>query len=77
MQKPPTKKALQTSWVHTAVRLPPELRDEIKDAADRNGHSMNAEIVARLSAAPQDAKLDAITKTVTKIEKIVKELIEK
>jgi hypothetical protein len=30
------------------LRLPDELRSKIKDVADRNGRSMNAEIVLRL-----------------------------
>lgn len=50
-----------------ALRLSEELRDEIKEAAARNGRSMNAEILVRMNggAAAQDtrrieAKLDAI-----------------
>ncbi|PAP94502.1 Arc family DNA-binding protein [Mesorhizobium wenxiniae] len=34
------------------VRLPPGLRDRIKEAADKNSRSMNAEIVARLEDFP-------------------------
>lgn len=34
------------------VRLPDGLRDEIKAAAEANGRSMNAEIVARLQNQP-------------------------
>lgn len=33
------------------LRLPEGMRDEIKEAADRNGRSMNAEIIARLRLA--------------------------
>lgn len=33
------------------LRLPDGMRDQIKEAADRNGRSMNAEIVARLEAS--------------------------
>lgn len=31
------------------IRLPDGMRDQIRDAAERNGRSMNAEIVERLS----------------------------
>lgn len=33
------------------VRFPDGLRDRIKDAAEENGRSMNAEIIARLEAS--------------------------
>lgn len=36
------------------LRLPPGLRDRIKSAADGNGRSMNAEIVATLEEAYPD-----------------------
>jgi hypothetical protein len=35
----------------TTVRLPAALHAELKDAAERAGHSMNTEIVARLSSS--------------------------
>lgn len=55
MPKPPRQKADQKNYIHSAVRLPPELNEEIKSAAERNGRSMNAEIIARLQASPMDA----------------------
>lgn len=36
------------------LRLPDGMRERIKDAADRNGRSMNAEIVATLELAYPD-----------------------
>lgn len=54
MTKPPAQKQEQKRF-HTMLRLPPELADEIKAAAERHGHSMNAEIIARLQASPMDA----------------------
>nr|WP_229509012.1 Arc family DNA-binding protein [Massilia sp. CCM 8734] len=40
-----------TSRVHkTALRLPPDLHAEIQAEAERNGHSMNTEILLRLRA---------------------------
>jgi len=54
MTKPPAQKQEQKRF-HTMLRLPPELADEIKAAAELHGHSMNAEIIARLQASPMDA----------------------
>lgn len=48
MNNPPKKRAVQSGYIHTAVRLPPELRAELAQAAEANGRSTNAEIVARL-----------------------------
>lgn len=35
----------------TGVRMPPELKDRLQNAADLNGRSLNMEIVQRLSAS--------------------------
>lgn len=39
----------------TVLRLPPELADEIRMAAELHGRSMNAEIIARLQANPVES----------------------
>lgn len=41
-----------------SVRFPDGMRDRIKAAADRNGRSMNAEIVATLEAAYPPIQLE-------------------
>lgn len=41
------------------LRLPDELRDELRDAAENNGRSVTAEIIARLEASfsvPEDVQ---------------------
>ncbi len=44
------------------LRLPPGLRDRIKEAADRNGRSMNAEIITTLADAyPDPAFLEELS----------------
>lgn len=43
MSKPPVAEQVQVNF-----RMPIALRDRIKEAAERNGRSMNAEIVASL-----------------------------
>jgi len=57
MTKPPINKVSQKDYVHSAVRFPPELRDELRSAAERNGRSFNAEVLSRLHAQPTDAVL--------------------
>ena len=45
-----------------ALRMPDGLRDQIRAAAEANGRSMNAEIVARLAATEQDITPEEITR---------------
>lgn len=73
MTNPPTKKKGQKDHVKTAVRLPPELNEEVKSAAFRNGRSMNAEIIARLQAS----QLDSVLARLDKIERMVQALIDR
>lgn len=54
MTKPPRTRPEQKHYVQSAVRFPPELRDEIHAAAERNGRSFNAEVLARLHGSPLD-----------------------
>lgn len=49
------------------LRLPEDLRDQISEAAARNGRSMNAEVVSRLAASfegDQEAKLEKVMERV-------------
>ena len=39
------------------IRLPDGMRDELKEAAEQNGRSMNAEIVARIEEHPRLSRL--------------------
>ena len=52
MTKPPITKTSQKDYVQSAVRFPPQLRDDLRAAAARNGRSFNAEVIARLQANP-------------------------
>lgn len=49
MTKPPAKN-IQKDYVQSAVRFPPKLRDELREAAARNDRSFNAEVLARLQS---------------------------
>jgi predicted HicB family RNase H-like nuclease len=77
MQKPPSKKTIQAEFIHTAVRLPPDLHATIKDAAERNGRSMNAEIIDRLYATPVNQTLDELVKNGREIKQLVKQILDK
>jgi len=52
-QPPPSNKPA----IKTAMRIPAELHADLQDAAEREGHSMNAEIIVRLTAAAGGASL--------------------
>jgi hypothetical protein len=54
-EKPPKKPSIKT-----AMRIPADLHSDIQDAAARADHSMNAEIVARLTAAAGGASITAV-----------------
>jgi uncharacterized protein with von Willebrand factor type A (vWA) domain len=60
----------------TTVRLPPDLHATIKDSAARNGHSMNVEIIARLTAAPPGLTLSDISRQNVKTQKMLQRLID-
>jgi hypothetical protein len=54
-ETPPKKPAIKT-----AMRIPAELHAGLQDAAARAGHSMNTEIIARLTAAAEGASIAAV-----------------
>jgi len=77
MQKPPTFKEKQGDFVKTAVRLPPQLHKELKEAAEMNGRPLNAEIIARLMATPVQEKLDRLASNDQEIKTMLRELLDK
>lgn len=54
MNKPPLQQAKQQAHIKTAIRIPPALHAELLAAAEQSGHSLNAEMLARLSPSPLD-----------------------
>lgn len=52
MIKPPVQKPKQTSYVKTAIRMPPSLHEALKEAAKQNDRSLNDEMLARLNTRP-------------------------
>ena len=75
MKKPPQQTESQGNYVSSALRMPSALRDEIKDAGDRNGRSMNAEILARLQAMPLTDRLDRIEKEIGELKALAREAL--
>jgi hypothetical protein len=73
MTKPPVQKQIQKDYVQSAVRLPRALRQELKEAAERNGRTMNAEILARLKASP----LDEIKQQNEELKKMLREVLDR
>lgn len=74
MTNPPKQKATQKHYIHSAVRLPPELNESIKLTAERNGRSMNAEIIARLQAGPTEAILAELAEMKQMLRKVLDQM---
>lgn len=74
MTTPPARKSAQKDYIHSAVRLPPDLNEAIKQAAELNGRSMNAEIIARLQAAPSEIILSEIAELKALVRKILDQM---
>jgi hypothetical protein len=53
--------------------MPRSLREELKDAAERNGRTMNAEILYRLQASP----LDELKKQNEELKKLIREVLDR
>lgn len=67
----------QSDYHKTALRLPRDLHAEIRDAATKNGHSMNAEIITRLLAYQSfEARLRSLSRESSEIKSIVKKILE-
>ncbi|GAB6044385.1 Arc family DNA-binding protein [Endothiovibrio diazotrophicus] len=68
------------------LRMPPELKESLKEEADRNGRSLNAEIVYRLEMAMESSRsvaiaadgtaLDTARETLLAGKKLAKDLLE-
>lgn len=68
----------QDDYVKTALRLPPDLHTELKAAADLNQRSLNAEILARLTATPGvTTALLHLSRQQTEMQESVREILER
>lgn len=66
----------QDEYIKTALRLPRDLHKEIKEAAEYNGRSMNAEIIARLDSKPKGTTLDDLARQNKDLRALVQRIIE-
>ena len=71
------KKATQTEYVHTSVRIPKEVHERLESDAERYARSLNAEIVMRVMAyddiVPQLADLN---RQMNELRKLVRKALE-
>jgi len=61
--------------VKTALRLPEDLHDELKKAADLNERSLNAEIVARLLQSSLSEAFATLQSDSTEIKALAHEIL--
>lgn len=67
----------QDEYVRTALRLPPDLHEAVKAAAKGAGHTMNAEIIARIAAAEENASFKAVLKQNEELRRLMLEMLER
>lgn len=73
MPNPPKTKPARAGYVQSSLRIPQQLRDALLVAAEKNGRSLNAEILARLEMSP----LEDIKRQNEEIKTLVKILIDR
>lgn len=66
----------QTNYIKTALRLPRQLHQDLSAAAEKNGRSLNAEILARLGDDPTLSVLDVLARQTADIRSMTKEILE-
>jgi putative aminopeptidase FrvX len=66
----------QKNYIKTALRLPPHLHKELLDAADKNGRSLNAEILSRLGTIATQATLEELSRQTAEIRSMTREILE-
>lgn len=59
------------------MRLPPELHRQVKAAAKAAGHTMNAEILARVAAAEEQASFRLLVRQNEELRRLMLELMER
>lgn len=64
----------ESDYIKTSLRLPPELRDELIEAARAQGQTMNALILGRIRSEPVNEKLDRLEREVAQIKALLMEL---
>lgn len=70
------KKNAKNEPATTTVRLPPELHQQLKDAASKHGRSLNQEIIVRLLASHRSVTLNHLSEQNEIIIDLLKRLTE-
>ncbi|MDE4621711.1 Arc family DNA-binding protein [Sinorhizobium meliloti] len=70
------QKELLANIAPFGLRMQAELKDRLKDAAEKNNRSMNAEIVARLqwTLGPSDVEFEDLLKKIAERDDLIREL---
>lgn len=67
----------QEALTRTTLRLPGSLYAELQAAAEHNGRSLNAEVIARLQAASVSGQFEKLSRENAEIKALVRELLDK
>lgn len=69
---------MEKDLYRSQFRLPQSLYEKLKDEADKNRRSVNAELVARLQASFDDDRTSALAEIITlNFDEVIKEVIER
>jgi hypothetical protein len=66
----------QDEYIRTALRLPPDLHMEVKRAAKAAGHTMNAEIIARVADAQERVFCKDLLKQNAELKAMMREMLD-
>jgi TRAP-type mannitol/chloroaromatic compound transport system substrate-binding protein len=68
--------APQDDYIRTAMRLPRDLHAEVRKAAKAAGHTMNAEIIARVAAAEDRPSLKDLMQQNAELKAMMREILD-
>lgn len=70
-----SKPVINHDFQKTSLRLPRQLHTALSELAERNGTSLNAEILARLLQMPLEERLERVDRRAEDIESITKQIL--
>jgi Arc-like DNA binding domain len=65
------KASTQEKYVKSAIRFPPDVHAQVQAAAERNGRSLNAEVIDRL----RTDRLEAIERDIDEIKSMLRQVL--
>lgn len=66
----------QKDHVRTQLRIPKHLHSALTQAAELNGRSLNAEVIARLQSDPVLSRLDDIKRQNSELKDIARRILD-